>query len=488
MMRTTRRTFVRTLGLAGVSAALGGCDSATGALGQLLYPENSADFRPPTGDQIDLATHCISRLTFGKRPGEYARVTSLGVEAFIREQLHPQEIEDRRAEWKANQVESLMQATPELYDLPPDQLLFDLTRYRLLRAIHSKRQLFEVMVDFWTDHLNILAQKGDCKWLKAADDRDVIRPHALGRFRDLIRASALSPAMLIYLDGHDNKVVRPGDHPNENYGRELLELHTLGVNGGYTQKDVMEVARCLSGWTFTRHFYNFSSIKAEFNAEHHDDGEKIVLGNRIEARGGAEDLERVLDIVCLHPSTAKHIAWKLCRRFVADPPPEQTVAETAKVFIDSGGDIRRTLETLFASEAFRDPRHRGLLFKRPMHYVVSALRATDAKTDAGKPIMDYLLRMGHAPFQYPTPDGYPLEEQPWLGTLLWRWNFALGLQHAQLAGTRIDVDALTKKFGSLQAVSAHCFGRAPAAKEVEVLRSSAPPLALVLSSPAFQRC
>src|SRR6185503_11213952 len=136
-----------------------------------------------------------------------------------------------------------------------------------LRALYSKRQLHEVMVDFWTDHLNIVSHKGDCKWLKAADDREVIRQHAFGRFRDLIRASALSPAMLIYLDGHDNKVVRPEDRPNENYGRELLELHTLGVHGGYTQKDVMETARCLSGWTFTRHFYNFRSIPAEFRPE-----------------------------------------------------------------------------------------------------------------------------------------------------------------------------------------------------------------------------
>lgn len=487
-MRFTRRDFVQSLGLAGMSLALGGCEAGTDALTKLLYPEDPADYRPPAGGVIDLAMHAINRLSFGARPGEYRRVAAMGAAAYIEEQLRPEAIEDARASWKAGQVESMTQATPELYDMPADQLLFDLTRFKLLRALHSKRQLQEVMVDFWTDHLNIVSHKGDCKWLKAADDREVIRPHALGKFRDLIRASALSPAMLIYLDGHDNKVVRPGDRPNENYGRELLELHTLGVHGGYTQQDVMEVARCLSGWTFTRHFYNFSKIPAEFNAEHHDDGAKAVLGRVIAAGGGAADIERVLDIVCGHPSTARHIAWKLCHRFIADPAPDGAVADVAKAFAESSGDITLTLRALFAHEAFRDPAIRGGLFKRPLHFMVSALRATDADSDCGEPLMEFLRRMGHAPFQYPTPDGYPLEEQPWLGTLLWRWNFAMELQSGRLRGTSIDVQALVRKGGGAEQAASSVLGRALADDELQAVRTSPAALALILGSPAFQRC
>ena len=213
----------------------------------------------------------------------------------------------------------------------------------------------------------------------------MIRAHALGNFRELVKASALSPAMLIYLDGHDNKVVDPEDKPNENYARELMELHTLGVDGGYTQNDVMEVARCLSGWTYTHQPFGFKPAHVEFDAARHDDGEKTVLGHAIPAGGGTQDLERVLDIVCAHPSTARYLAMKLCRWFISDPPPDVAVETVARAFTSSQGDITTTLRTMFATEEFRMAR--GNLFKRPWRFVVSSLRFTDAKTNAGEPVV-----------------------------------------------------------------------------------------------------
>ncbi len=483
-MRTTRRDFVRLVGLGGASAALSGCDSAAREILAALHPEPGSDFRPPASSEIDLVSHAINRLTYGARPGDYARVRAMSVEAFIEEQLEPQRLDDARCGWRLASLESLHEPAAELYEWSPEQLLAELTRARILRGVYSARQLHELMVDFWTDHLNIASQKGDCRWLKVADDRDVIRAHALGRFRDLIRASALSPAMLIYLDGHDNKVEHPGDRPNENYARELLELHTLGVHGGYTQADVMEVARCLSGWTYENRPFRFRAARVDFEPGRHDDGAKTVLGRTIPAGGGAGDLERVLDVVCAHPSTARHVATKLARYFVADPAPPEAVEAAAGAFSASQGDIRQTLRALFATESFRAAR--GNLFKRPMRFVISALRATDCPTGAGRTIVRYLERMGHAPFQYPTPEGYPLEAQPWLGGLLWRWNFALGLEWGRLEGATLDAGNLRQRLGGLEGLAAHLLGRTPTPLELDVLNQARSPLAVLLAGPAFQ--
>lgn len=483
-MPHTRRTFLQLLGLGGASA-LTGCDAATDALYGLLDPKPGADWQPPALGEIDLASHVLSRIAYGARPGDYQRVKALGVDAFIEQQLNHQTIRDVRSDWKVAPIESLAQPTGELYEYDAGRLLSDLTRYKLMRGATSERQLFEVMVDFWTDHFNIVSQKGDCKWLKAADDRHVIRRHALGSFGDLVRASALSPAMLIYLDGHDNKVEQPGDRPNENYARELLELHTLGVHGGYTQRDVMEVARCLSGWTYQHKPFRFRAARVAFDLKRHDQGRKEVLGHGIPAGAGAEDLQRVLDIVCVHASTARHLATKLCRWFVADPPPENAVTATADGFLASGGDIRATLRSLFATDAFRTTR--GNLFKRPLRFIISALRATGAQSDCGEPLIAYLHAMGHAPFQYPTPDGYPIDMQPWLGTLLWRWKFGAAIQNNRIQGTTLDNNEMIERFGDTQKLAAHLMGRKPNDTERKVLDETESPLALLLAGPAFQR-
>ncbi|MBT8486634.1 MAG: DUF1800 domain-containing protein [Phycisphaerales bacterium] len=483
-MSTSRRSFMRLMGATGATAALAGCDAASDAFAQLFGGDGGVDFAPPEADAIDLETHVLNRLTWGPRPGDRARVRSMGVDAFIEEQLAPERIGDGRCDRAVASIESMFEPVAEMYEHHQQELLTDLTRFKLIRGVESERQLHEVMVDFWTDHLNIVSQKGDCRWLKPADDRDVIRVHALGDFRSMIRASAVSPAMLIYLDGHDNKVVHAGDRPNENYARELLELHTLGVDGGYTQRDVSEVARCLSGWTYEHRPFQLRAARVAFDAGRHDDGVKHVLGHAIPAGGGATDLDRVLDIVCGHPATAHNIATKLCRRFIADPAPPEAIGTVAEAFAQSGGAIADVLRTLFGTDAFRA--ERGSLYKRPLRFVLSAFRSAGARTQAPPIVQEALLRMGHAPFQYPTPDGYPIEPEPWLGTLLWRWNFALELDAGAIPRTAVDHEALLERAGGLNNLAAHLLGRRPTALEANELSQTARPLALLLASPAFQ--
>jgi uncharacterized protein (DUF1800 family) len=472
-----RRAFLQAIAAGGTGALLGGCRE----LADLLHPLPEIDTRPPISTALELESHLLNRLSYGPTPGAYRRVKTMGSAAFIDEQLHPENLDDSHCEWLVASIESLAESTAELYEYDPEELLVDLSRYKLLRAVYSRRQLYEVMVDFWSDHFNIVAHKGDCRWLKAEDDHRVIRQHALGRFRDLVRASATSPAMLIYLDGHANRVESPTDRPNENYARELLELHTLGVDSGYTQRDVSETARCLSGWTYSNEPFSWRALHVEFDPARHDNGEKQVLGHTIPADGGAGDLERVVDIACAHPATADHIATKLCRFFIDTVPPEASIKNVAHSFSLSGGDIRLTLETLFADEGFK--RSRGTLLKRPLRFVVSALRASGAQSDCGPPILSYLERMGHAPFQYPTPDGYPIEPQPWMGGLLWRWNFAKHLAADLLEGTTPDAERLSDL---PQDIAARLLGRSPTALEATCLNATIDPLALALASPAFQ--
>ena len=486
----TRRRFVE-LGstLAAVSALA--CDEVPPQLGALLST-GAGPFPPPAGDDVDAITHTVGRLSFGLRPGDHARVRSLApdneraVERYIEAQLSPGEIDDGAVEARLARHEELGDSPGELYEYKEQVLLSSLTTAALLRARYSERQLHAVMVDFWTDHFNIDSSKGDCRWLKAADDRDVIRAHALGSFPELLRASAVSPAMLWYLDGRVNRYGAPGDRPNENYARELLELHTLGVHGGYTQRDVMEVARALSGWTVrSRREVVFGLGKVEFHPEWHDDGEKQVLGRVIPAGGGSRDLDAVMDIVTLHESTARHLATKLCRRFIADAPPRPAVDRVATAFVASRGDVASTLRTLFATPEFSRARRTKL--KRPFHFVVSALRATDAHTDGGPALHEMLRRMGHAPYQYPTPDGYADDEASWLGTLLWRWNFAAALASNRIDGTRMDPGALQIALGGVDGMPAHLLGRRPTAAERDILSGATDSLPLLLASPAFQR-
>jgi uncharacterized protein (DUF1800 family) len=487
----TRREFL-VAGGAGLVAGGAGLFAAACRPARLLGIDSdvapSFRFGAPTAGEIDLASHLLNRCTFGARPGDRESLLSLGPTTWIETQLNPRCIEDTEAERVLRRFPTLQEPAGELYEYKPRVLLGELVRSTILRAVLSRRQLSEVMVEFWGDHFNIDIGKGECAWLKVADDREVIRAHALGRFPDLLRASALSPAMLWYLDGRVNRRARPGERPNENYARELLELHTLGVHGGYTQGDVMEVARCLTGWT-VRPRSGFGKGRVEFDAHEHDDGAKTVLGQRLAAGGGERDLHDVLGLVASHPMTSRHIATKLCRRFIADEPPETAVVAVAAMFKKSGGDIRQTLRTLLTRSEFVTAR--GTKLKRPFHYVVSALRSTDALTDGASPVSDFLTSMGHAPFQYPTPEGYAAGAAAWERTLIWRWKFAAALAANSVEGTRIDVDGLVRRAGGERSLMAHVLGRQPNATEEEAWKAMgerASGLALLLASPAFQRC
>ena len=505
-MNHSRRTFLKVGGSSAALLAVVGCEQLPRELRFLQgQAKDSGPFQPPGAETVDPMTHALNRAAFGPRPGDYARLKKLGATpelaaaAYLEEQLNPERINDAEGEYAVRRFETLNQPLGELFEYQEELLQNELMRGALARAVYSERQLFEVMVQFWSDHFNIDPSKGDCKWLKVADDREVIRRHALGNFSEMLRASALSQAMLWYLDGRVNRREEMTEKPNENYARELLELHTLGVHGGYTQKDVMEVARCLSGWTVrskNRKPY-FEIGKVEFQLHRHDCGDKEVLGQKISAipshlgkearsRLAEHELDRVLQIVTNHPSTARHLGAKLCRRFIADEPHSSAVQTVAAAFTESGGDIRATLRALFATEEFRQ--QRGNKFKRPFNYIVSALRATGASTDSGMEIVDYLRRMGHAPFNYPTPDGYPEEEAPWMGTLLWRWNFALALSENKINGTKLNPDSLRKNFGGDAGLMSHLLGRKPSADESQAYHESGAGLALMLASPAFQRC
>ena len=346
--------------------------------------------------------------------------------------------------------------TPTARPLPPPRnpqmVVTELQRAKLLRAVYSERQLFEVMVDFWENHFNIFANKEDDRYLLTSFDREAIRPFAMGRFRDLLGATAHSPAMLYYLDNWRSSVPRPyaakGDKPagvdgglNENYARELMELHTLGVNGGYTQKDVQEVARCFSGWTILKPGEQGLFL---YRPGLHDDGEKLVLGHRILPGGGIADGERVLDLLATHPSTGRFIATKLARRFISDDPPATVVDRAAAVFLKTDGSIRETLRAIVTSPEFFSPSVYRAKMRSPLEYTVAAMRALNAETDADPAVLNLIGRMGQPLFGRVTPDGYADRAEQWLssGAMVVRFNFASALATNRIRGTTINLPAL----------------------------------------------
>lgn len=472
---TSRRDFIKLMGVAGAGALLSGCSGGE----QLGWLAGRPTAPAPEGltwqgtEAERTAARLLNRLAYGARPGDVARVAELGREAFIEQQLNPESLDDRQAHWLTRRIEALQLKTPDIFELPAEAAAESLIRATVLRAVYSQRQLLEVMVEFWSDHFNIFIHKGDCAWLKVIDDRDVIRPHALGRFRDLVRASATSPAMLVYLDGQAN---RQGQ-PNENYARELLELHTLGVNGGYSQADVMELARALTGWQVKKRFWRG---RANIVDARHDSGDKYLLGKKL--AGGAEaELEQAIDILCAHPATAHFISRKLCRRFVADEPSADLIARVARVFSQSDGDIKATLRAILSADEFWQAPPK---FKRPYNYMVSALRALGARTDGGRALQQQLMQMGQLPFNWPTPDGYPEGETHWAAQLLPRWNFAIDLVAGKIKGTRVETEKIVK---SADQFGAALLTRSLTEDERAVLRETgSDAIALLLCMPGFQ--
>jgi uncharacterized protein (DUF1800 family) len=579
--------------------------------------KNKRDTNPVQMEEQNRAVHVLNRLAFGPGPGDVERVTTMGIDKWIDQQLHPEKIDDhaldarlapfrslhmntrelvenfpppqvikavaegkqslpsdsaRRAVYQA-QLERYQQkqerkqetvstdatvtgtsAKPtqmsneeqarrrenrlyadlkadELLDLPPEQRMkailkmspedqraletslkgdkrdefmegmkpqeretlmalnnpqqvvtSELIQGKLLRAIYSDRQLEEVMTDFWFNHFNVFIGKGADRYLLTSYERDVIRPHAMGKFEDLLFATAHSPAMLFYLDNwlsvgpnsdfangipkrnNRYKWREPPRQPrpvpvkqakgkrsglNENYGRELMELHTLGVNGGYTQKDVTEVARVLTGWTLKQPKQGGGFT---FEDRMHEPGDKHVLGHRIKS-GGEKEGREVLHILARHPSTAKFISTKLAMRFVSDNPPSALIDHMAQTFLKKDGDIREVLKTMFQSPEFWAPDSYRAKVKTPLEFVVSAIRASGAEVSDALPLARQLQTMGMQLYGMQPPTGYSMKADAWVNSsaLLGRMNFALALTAGKIKGVQVDSDGAVGSPGDAQA-------------------------------------
>ncbi|HJP86142.1 MAG TPA: DUF1800 domain-containing protein [Gemmatimonadaceae bacterium] len=466
----------------------------------------------PADQQIIQA---LNRLTFGPRPGDVAKVRAMGLDNWIDLQLHPDKINDdamnafvtskyaalnqdqndllkqyavqqrERREVKRDRADSTKGMTDDdkaalmqLRQLQNGrrQVVTQLQSSRVARAVGSERQLQEVMTDFWENHFNIYAAKGAPEPYYLVDfDQNVIRPNALGKFRDLLEAVAKSPAMLFYLDnarsmadstrptlagvgrreagsafrrGRFGGVLMPAPRPkpqqqqrqrqglNENYGRELLELHTLGVDGGYTQQDVINVARALTGWTIRPPAQGGGFI---FRAQAHDAGEKVVLGHKLAAGRGIEDGEDVLDIVSRSPATAHFIAFKLARRFVSDSPSKALVDHAAQVFLKTDGDIRETLRAIITSPEFFSQQAFHSKVKTPFEVVASAARAMNAAPDSTPRSAQLIAYLGQPIFGHQAPNGWPETGDAWMntGAILNRINFGMAAAAGRLPGVSV---------------------------------------------------
>lgn len=421
------------------------------------------------GGQASLedARHVVERLGFGARPGDVERVAAMGLAAYIDEQLHPDRIPDARLAPLLARFETLGLTSSEMagrYFVRPGQEpadratrraanvpLLELSQQKILRAVYSERQLEELLVDFWFNHFNVFAGKGQfARFYLTEYEREAIRPHVLGRFRDMLGATAASPAMLWYLDNWMSNARRG---LNENYARELLELHTLGVDGGYTQDDVVNVARAFTGWTIAAPRRGGGDFT--FNARIHDQGEKIVLGRSLPAGGGRQDGERVLDMLASHPSTARHIARKLAIRFIGDAPPESVIGRAAAVFLDSGGDLRAVTRSILTSPEFMSTETRRAKVKTPLEFAVSALRATEADVVDAAPLVQQMRALGMPLYGAQPPTGYDDAAASWInsGALLARMNFAVALVENRIRGTRVktaDPKAEAVRLGSVE--------------------------------------
>ncbi len=572
-----------------------------------LVAVEAADTSAAPLNEKEKATHALNRLGYGPRPGEAERVAELGVEKWIRAQLEPAAIADEKASARVAELEYIQKSPKELVqayqaeirarqqaqrakaaagdemkktgaaapagpgesELIVAQALGELHHAKLVRAVYSDRQLEQVLVDFWFNHFNVDARKQQVRATVVSYEQDVIRPNIWGDFRDLLGATAKSSAMLVYLDNWRSSVAyepdememrmvrrvqkntvgmteeelaaqpKPTRGLNENYGRELMELHTLGVDAGYTQKDVQEVARAFTGWTIMPTTGEF-----QFRPRWHDQGEKIVLGKTLTANGGLKDGEQVLDMLATHPATARHIAYKLCQRFVADAPPEDLVKRVAEVFLKTGGNLKSTYEALFLDREFFSPAHYGAKTKSPYEFAVSALRASGAEfvevkgipsriplraLEAGallgrgqerlaraprKTVTMHIAEMGQANYGWGPPTGFPEDSSTWVnsGALVSRLNYALALTGGQVADARVHPRALLGgKDADMAAEAVDAMARSLFARPLgeatrrvilaqggagaaDAMSAGAPPvvdvpkvLALMLGAPEFQR-
>ncbi len=549
----------------------------------------------PSSPDDKTIVHVLNRIGFGPAPGDVERVRTMGLAAYLDQQLQPERLADekmtarlagfetlamssqklaqdfylpaqmlRRQAQRANANDPSMQPQPGQPGQPPSpnpnakpqyrtpemmeaaqaerRVMAELTQQKLLRAAYSETQLQEVMVDFWFNHFNVFAGKGQTRIYLTEYERDAIRPHVFGKFRRMLGAVAESPAMLLYLDNWqssapegsamekaDARRLRPGqirrpggfgpgrpgtfgrpgnpgrpdmpgrggtlaDRPpaaqnrrprglNENYARELMELHTLGVDGGYTQKDVQEVARAFTGWTLMqpRQGGGFT-----FDPRMHDDGEKVVLGMKIKSGGGKKDGEQVLDLLAKHPSTATFISTKLARRFVADDPPKALVDRAAAVFLKTDGDIREVVRTIVTSPEFFAASSYRAKVKSPFDFVASAVRASGVDASSGMPLVQAMRDLGMPLYMCQPPTGYSDRAEAWVntGALLNRMNFSVALASGKLRGAPtapgVEHEAI---------VSGALAGDLSESTRATVAKATPGPeaIALVLGSPEFQK-
>lgn len=418
-MQTSRRDFLK---MAGSLAAIAAAGSGVTLSGQRIT--RAADGSHPLTSN-DPTLHFLNRITYGPRPEEVERARQIGVEAFLEEQLNPETVDDSAMDAILATMPILFMNRRDSYALRDfgGRAMRSLREGMIERAVHSKRQLLERVVEFWSDHFNVVHD--DYANDMVVFYREAIRKHALGNFRDMVLATAQAPAMLYYLD----QTYSDKDHPNENYARELLELHTLGVDGGYTETDVKEAARALTGWTVNDGvedgFY--------FNPDMHDTDEKTILGHTMPAGRGIEDGLHLLSIVANHPSTAQFVCRKLAVRFVSDAPPDSLVERMVQTWIETRGEIKPVLRVLFTSDEFYAAA--GQKFRRPLDFFIGARRAT------GSEILNYwwlhgtLEELAHLPYGWYPPNGYPDVAAAWKGTssLLARWNAATLLTHESLS-------------------------------------------------------
>jgi uncharacterized protein (DUF1800 family) len=524
-----------------------------------LVPAGVTAASPPRPSPDDDAriVHALNRLGYGPRPGDVDAVRAMGLQNWIERQLDPDRIDDgglqsrlagyrtlslsvgelmegyevprevkreiqkKRAEMENASEEEMARARRDIMqDLGggmrqmqgrPRQVVEELQAAKVVRAVYSPRQLDEVLVDFWMNHFNVFAGKGPEKFLVGAYERDVIRPHAWGRFEDLLKATAQSPAMLFYLDnwlsadpearsagsmGRRRGLFRRGPQRpegegqgqgrkrglNENYAREVMELHTLGVDGGYTQKDVTEVARAFTGWTIRG--LRQDEPRFVFDPRIHDRKDKVVLGHRIKG-GDKKEGDEVLHILATHPATARFISMKLARRFVADEPPASVVDRAAATFTKTNGDIRAVVASIVTSPEFRSAETRSAKVKTPLEFVASAVRASGADVKDARDLARRIGEMGMPLYMQQPPTGYKDVSEAWVSTsgLLSRLNLALDLAAGRVRGVEVNAAALapaTLLPGGLSEPTRRTLEREPG---LDAARMAG----LVLGSPEFQR-
>ncbi len=522
------------LSLSPLLIALTGCNTVRDQV-QRVTGGAKPEFAPLPTDKtkVTAAVVALNRVGFGARPGDIARVAEMGAKGWIEEQLdsvrydeikqnpllsrYQQQIfgkperyqpvetfpEHPAVAWRVNSLDTQQfeQDAPELlHDAPDEQLVVEAQQSVILRGVYSKFQLRETLADFWTNHFNIYSLKKDGRILLPIEIERTIRQFALFNFREMLIHSAHSPAMLQYLDNQENKK----NGANENYARELMELHTVGVNSGYTLHDIQEVARAFTGWTVTG---GFQRGQYEFNGIQHDNTEKYIpfLDLHLKPNGGQKDGDAILERLAVHPATARFLSTKLCRRYLGHAPAV-IVEKAAAAYLKNGTDIKAMLRPILLDGLAKENNTQPIM-KRPLDFCISALRATGADTDGGKGIIKHLEAMGQPLYQWPMPDGFPEKAAAWTGSLLPRWNFALALAANALPGTQINLDEIMEAFGAktdaqrrdalaqtllpggkveemTQAIDLHIAkARASKLPDHAVLAETA---ALLLASPAFQ--